>query len=275
VEWEEDGVVHLSVVFSWDLPKAYQKAVWYGSQGYRVVAGGPAVILEPSYLQGVAQVGGHAMALQYHNPDATFTSRGCIRRCSFCPVSEIEGDLRELTDWKPKSIVCDNNLLACSRVHFDRVVDRLKPLSNVDFNQGLDVRLLTSYHADRLAELDLKAVRLAWDHTSMESQFMAAVERLRDAGVWKRKFRVYVLIGFNDTPDDALYRLRTVRGLGLWPNPMRYQPVRAPRKNSYVAAGWTDQELTRYMRYWSNLRRLGGIPFEEFDYGGGGVRWRG
>ena len=158
---------------------------------------------------------------------------------------------------------CATIFLACSRVHFDRVVDRLKPLSGINYDQGLDARVLTEYHAHRLAELDCK-VRLAWDSVSYESSVVRAVERLRRAGFIKRAISIYVLIGFKDTPEDALYRLRTIRDMGYNPFPMRYQPLDTPKKNSFVGEGWTHGELVRYMRYWSNLRYVGGVPFEEF-----------
>lgn len=270
VEWTDKGTVYLSVVFSWQLQQAYQRAVWLKAEGYAVVAGGPAVRFNPDFLSDVASVGASmADVVALHNPNATFTSRGCVRRCSFCLVWKVEGELVELSDWPVRPIVCDNNLLACTQSHFDSVVDKLKPLSGIDFNQGLDARLLTKHHADRLAELDFKRVRLAWDHSKIEAQFMAAYELLRGAKIPKRAIRVYVLIGYNDTPEDALYRLESVRGLGVIPNPMRYQSLDLFTKNSYVADGWTDYELKRYMRYWSNLVHLGGIPFDEFQSSGG------
>ena len=262
-EWIEGDTAYLSVVFTWLLAKAYQRAVWLRAEGYKVRAGGPAVALHPDALEGVAEVGGQVDALNRHNPSATFTSRGCIRKCPFCVVPRIEGDLRELTDWEPRRIVCDNNPLACSQAHFDRMVDRLKPIHNIDF-QGLDARLLTDYHAERLAELDLKVAHLAWDDWRLELPFMAAFDRLTKAGIPARKIGVYVLIGFNDTPEDALYRLVTIRDLGALPNPMRFQPLDAKRKNEYVGENWTHRELQRYMRYWSNLRVTRGTPFEEF-----------
>jgi hypothetical protein len=264
VEWTDNGTACISVSFTWLLPEAYQRAVWLSGTGHRVQAGGPAVSLMPDYLADVAEVGGEVDALPRHNPNATFTSRGCIRRCPFCAVPLIEGDLRELKSWEPKPIVCDNNLLACSRRHFDQVIDRLKGVPGVDFNQGLDARLLTPYHADRLAELDLAKVRLAWDRSDEGNAFMAAYERLRRAGIPKSKIKVYVLIGFNDDPQDAWFRLRTLRNVGLDPFAMRYQPLDTLVKDSYVASGWTDSELRRYQRYWNNLRSTGGAPFEEF-----------
>lgn len=257
-EWVVDGTAYLSVPFTWELQKAFMRRAWLKAEGYAVWMGGPAVIL----TMGPQDVG--VDALPHHHPDATFTSRGCIRRCSFCAVPKIEGDLVELETWPIRPIVCDNNLLACSKAHFDKVVDSLKGVEDVDFNQGLDARLLTKHHAERLAELDC-TVRLAWDSTQTGNQFMTAYERLRKAHIPKSRIQCYVLIGFNDTPDDALFRLRTIWNMGIKPNPMRYNPLDAMVRDSYVAPNWTGKELTRFMRYWANLQYTAGVPFEEFD----------
>jgi len=260
-----DGSVYLSVPFTWNLPNAYQRAAWFKQLGKRVVVGGPAVYLMPDYLADVAEIGTDWHdALSHHNPQATFTSRGCIRRCSFCAVWRTEGALRELDDWPVRPVVCDNNLLACSLAHFDSVIDKLKSLPWCDFNQGLDARLLTQYHAERLAELKRPTVRLAFDHTKTEPQFMAAWELLTAAGISAKSIRVYVLFGYQDTPEDALYRLRLVQSLGSWPNPMRYQPLDALTRNSYIGPSWTSHELKRFHRYWSRLAWLEHVPFEEY-----------
>lgn len=274
VEWMEGDVFYISVVFSWQLGKAYQRAQELASQGYTVRAGGPAVDYNPDCLSSVAQVGGDLPALHRHNPDATFTTRGCIRRCKFCIVPKIEGYTRKLPDdeWEPKPIVCDNNLLAAGIDHFDHVIDRLilSEVRNIDFNQGLDARLLTDHHAEQLVKLHrlkrLKMVRLAWDDANYESQFLNAYETLRRAKMPKSKIRVYVLLGYNDTPKDALYRLEKIwHGLKVVPNPMRYQPCDTEKKNSYVHPNWTEWELKKYMKYWACLRYLSSIPFDEFD----------
>jgi hypothetical protein len=265
IEHNENGTTRLSIAFTWDLPAAYQRAVWLSSMGQRVMAGGPAVSLMPGYLSDVAEIGSDwPGALQRHNQLATRTSIGCIRGCSFCAVPRTEGKLRELSDWPIGPLHCDNNLLACSRTHFDRVIDRAKPLPWVDFNQGLDARILTKHHADRFAELKRPMIRLAFDHIKTESQFMRAYELLRAAGITKHQIRVYVLVGYKDTPEDALYRLRLVANLGIDPNPMRYNPLDSLVRDSYVGPNWTDSELTRYIRYWANLRWFRAVPFEEF-----------
>jgi hypothetical protein len=265
-EWVIGDTAFLSVVFSWTLQAAYQRAVWYNSLGVAVRAGGPAIMLNPSALHDVAQIGGEIDALPHHNPNATFTSRGCIRKCPFCAVPRIEGDLVELANWEPRPIVCDNNLLATSRPHFDSVIDRLKPIKGVDFNQGLDARLLTDYHAQRLTELDLHCVRLAWDNLQYENSFMRAFETLTRAGIPTDKIQVYCLIGFDDTPDDALYRLETITRLGAKTNPMRYQPLDSEKRNQYIGENWTDRQLKDFMRYWSrtDFWQRAGVTFEEY-----------
>jgi len=266
LHWVQGGVAYLSVVFTWQLPEALRWAAFYRTQGLHVRAGGPAVMLNPEFLARAAhEVGGDMPTLARHNPDATFTSRGCIRRCPFCAVPRIEPHFVELTDWKPRPIVCDNNLTACSKHHFNDVVDRLKHVPGVDFTQGLDARLLTDHHAQRLAELDISKVRLAWDHTRDEKHVYDAIMALRTAGIGKKQIAVYVLVGFDDTPQDAIYRCETLkRKWGIHPRPMRFQPLDAMTKNSYVHPAWTDLELKRFLKYWWHTRWFGSIPYDDF-----------
>jgi hypothetical protein len=250
-EWVNGNTAYISVVFSWKLQEAYQRACWYKAQGYTVRAGGPAVAFAPESMSSIAEIVGEVDALPRHNPNATFTTRGCPNRCKFCIVWRIEPQFVELKEWTPRQIVCDNNFLASSDAHFDRVIDGLKTVDGVDFNQGLDARLLTKRRASRLAELDLSVARLAWDNTKDEASVVDAFNLLRSVGVPARKIRIYVLIGFRDSPEDALYRLERVRELGsrTYPFPMRYQPPGAERKNSFVADSWTNRELKKFMRY--------------------------
>lgn len=267
-EWIENGIIHISVVFSWNLPEA-RKQVLSLPKKMKVLVGGPAVYANPNYLSDIAEVGEHANALIHHNPDATFTTRGCIRNCSFCIVPTIEGKLVELTDeeWKPNKIICDNNLLAASQSHFDHVIDRLKEskIKGIDF-QGIDARIMTEHHAQRLSELPGAVLHLAWDHIKFEKQFRKAHKLLTDHGTSPNRIRVYVLFGYKDAPEDALYRLQEVKALGSMPNPQRYQPIDCLVKNSYVDENWTERQLKDYMRYWGRQIYLWNIPFEEYIY---------
>jgi len=271
VHWRQGDQVFVSVPFTWYLPLAKRLCQWNRDAGLFVHAGGPAVDLLPMYLAPVVDyVGGemYPLPLSRHNPDATFTSRGCVNKCRFCAVPKIEGEFRELSDWIPAPIVCDNNLLAASKGHFDRVIDSLKRFKGVDFNQGLDARLLNDHHIERLQELRLPRIRFAFDHISAESTTMGAIDRFIKAGFARRRISCYVLFGFEDSPGDALYRAEAIKAKGIKPFLQRYQAIegeRALQKDSWIGPGWTDKEMHRFQRYWCRQNWLSKIPYEEFQ----------
>ena len=258
--WKVGKVLYLSVPFTWLMAEA--KAMASEHKG-KVIAGGPAVALMGAEWADTPDTCPYD-TLAMHNPCATFTTRGCPNKCKFCAVPRIEGEFIELDSWKPAPVVCDNNIMAASKRHFERVIDSLLPFPYVDFNQGLDARLFTKWHADQLARLKRCKVRFALDHSKFDGIVHSAIETARRAGL--KDFGVYVLMGFGDTPEDARHRLELVRSWDIWPQAMRYQPLDAPKRNCYVDPGWTDRELKRMQRYYSRLAWLEHIPYEDFEY---------
>jgi len=125
-----NGTAYYSVPFTWNLPTL--KKVFLNVDLYvdRIVVGGPAVRLMPRFFDDVPGVtvdlGDCPGVMQKVHHLATKTSTGCIRKCGFCAVTKIEGELKELDDWPDLPIITDNNLLATSEKHFDRVMDRLE-----------------------------------------------------------------------------------------------------------------------------------------------------
>jgi hypothetical protein len=267
LEWTENNKAYLSIPFTWLLTEAFSRCVYFQNLGYEVHAGGPAVSLMPEVLKGVAITGESMPCLSRHNANATKTSTGCVNNCSFCAVPKIEGDLKEFSTWQPNPIVCDNNVFACSIQHFDKVIDSLISVPGVDFNQGLDCRLMTAHHIERLRDLDILYIRFSWDYLAEEPFVMDAIKRVHASGFPKDKIRVYVLYNHQDTPEDAVYRLSTLRKMGIVANPMRYQAIQgscALVKNSYVDPNWNYRELKRFTRYWNRSNYLGGIPYAEY-----------
>jgi hypothetical protein len=260
--WKVGKVLYQSIPFTWLLPEAEKQAKEYKG---KVIAGGPAVKLMGAPWAETPETIPYD-TLSFHNPLATFTSRGCPNHCSFCAVPKIEGEFRELQSWKPNPVICDNNLLACSNYHFEKVVDSLLPFPMVDFNQGLDPRLFNpAYHLFYLARLKNVHIRFSFDSVKNESDVYNAVKSCLSKGF--KNIGVYVLIGYKDTPDDAKYRLELVRSWGLFPNPSRYQPLDSLDKNSYVADGWTETELRKMMKYYYRLGWIGNVcSYDDFDY---------
>ena len=58
--------------------------------------------------------------------------------------------------------------------------------------------------------------------------------------------------------------IQAVLAMGAMPCPMRYQPLDATDKNTYVAPGWSEAELRRMARYFWKYRFLKYTPYEEF-----------
>lgn len=291
VTWRRGETLCISVVFSWQLEQALARAHEHHKKtGGPVEIGGPAIdMVRLRVVDLVSSVDafqpgrwgpwlsfpkrpraecrgrvGTVDVVEMMNPLATFTSRGCPNSCSFCAVPLTEGAFRELRRWRPAPIICDNNLLASSKKHFSRVIESMRRFDRTDFNQGLDCRLFTSWHAGKIAELRNPKVRFAFDCAAIESDLMDAIDTALRAGIPRRRIGVYVLVGFYDDLTEALCRLEKVRSLKIRPNPMRYQPLLTPKKNSFVAPGWSERKLRDVMRYYSGLRWFGHIPFEEY-----------
>ena len=245
------GILYLSVPFTWQVEEAQKIArQWKG----KVKIGGSG-LMQPTECNGYEPI-------LFHNACATFTTRGCPNSCKFCAVPKLEGDLREIQDFRPAPIICDNNFLAASRRHIERVVDKLKVFPFVDFNQGLEARRFTPDVADLLGKLNCH-IRFAFDHWAVESKVKDAIDLCQRRTT--NKISVYCLIGFDDDPVSATARLELVRSWGVLPNPMRYQPLDAKKKNDYVLPGWTARKLANTMRYYSRLNWLGHIPFSEYE----------
>jgi hypothetical protein len=260
--WDDGDTLCISVVFTWDLPMARKYAE--SMRPRRVRIGGPAVGLMRQVLSGLdAEIGGdYPGVLQRWNPMATRTSIGCIRMCKFCSVPSVEGAQAlakfgrrqvELKDWPILPVIADNNLLANSVPHFDRVCDGLERLPWSDFNQGTDARLVTEHHAERIARLKRPTVRLALDSMSYVEAWDRALDRLLFAGVSKRNIRCYCLMAFGTSPAECWKICEYVEKAGIKPLPMWFHELDALERNivtpRQAALGWNDYERRRLMQW--------------------------
>jgi hypothetical protein len=253
--WIEDRTLFVSVPFTWNL-KGLARAFLQRDMAYdRIVIGGPATFLMPNFFDGMDHVTVQRSmpgVLQRVNPLATRTTEGCPNACTFCGVPLIEPVWRELPDWPDLPVICDNNLLAASERHFDRVMDRLERWKWCDFNQGLDCRLLTTHHAERIGRIKGAIARLALDSVGLIDQWTTAAELLRHHGTARYRIRTYVLCGFNDGPESAWKRCMAVEAWGGKPCPQWFHALNALKQNEVTedqaAMGWTKKERTRIMR---------------------------
>ncbi len=151
-----------------------------------------------------------------------FITRGCIRNCEFCKVPKHEGLIKkncgiyEFWDRRHKEIIIlDNNLLAIPE-QFRKISHQLiKEDLKVDFNQGLDIRLLTEEFAEILQKLKpLKFWRFAFDNLKYEKEFRRGAEMLVNKGL-KHKVMIYVLVGFDSTIEEDMRRFEIIKDYGF------------------------------------------------------------
>ena len=289
---------------------------------------------------------------KYPTSDAyiTYTTRGCIRKCSFCAVSKLEPEYKdhvkifeqlkrteEQFGSKRNLLLMDNNILASKK--FDEIIDEIKacgftkgatylpvdeysvtlknlhagfndraylrkmiclydelekklpenlagefysvreksfllsvvsafkekifeldsfvrPLFEkyfrrsrlaryVDFNQGLDARLIDEHKMARLAELNIKPMRIAFDHIEQRDIYERAIRLAAKYGI--RDLSNYLLYNFLDTPEDFYNRLRINIDLceelnvAIYSFPMKYCPIDDARyfaNCDYIGRHW-------------------------------------
>ena len=186
------------------------------------------------------------------NGSIIFSSRGCIRNCRFCAVPKIEGKSSRLedsikkfvSDEHTRIIFFDNNILGARnwRNIFDELIEIGK---KVDFNQGLDARLITSESAEKIVQLKMDKIRIAYDSKSMGKLIERGVKHLKNAGISPRKIFAYTLFNFTDTPKDFFERVRQLLNWGVVSYPMNFQPVYSLDKNKYISPNWSSAELQK------------------------------
>jgi hypothetical protein len=213
--------VRISVTFSWDIPEAQRLyRLWSGFYD-DVQIGGPAF----------GDPGGEFVPGRFTKSGAVITSRGCIRNCSFCLVPKREGEIREL-EVKDGWDVADNNLLACSDRHIERVFQMLKRQRRAaHFSGGLDARIFNEWHASLLKTIRFKFAFFACDSAGALKDLKRVASLIADFS--REKKRCYVLVGFNgESALEAETRLRNVYKLGFLPFAMLYRGADAMSRNT-------------------------------------------
>jgi hypothetical protein len=188
-----------------------------------------------------------------------FTSRGCIRNCKFCVVPKKEGRFREIAEIKdiinPRSNVItlyDNNLTADPYC-----IDKLKEIKEreliVDISQGIDVRLLTDEKAKALSEVKhLRSIHYAWDLIEFEKPVMEGI-KLLSKYIKPYRHLCFILVGFNTTFEEDMYRFLKLREMKVDPYVMIYNKnqrndirlkhfARWVNGHIYKACNWKEYE---------------------------------
>jgi hypothetical protein len=251
-EWTEGDTAYLSIAFSWRLADAFSRAIWYQRAGYRVLAGGPAILTSKGFLDGVAEIdGAYPDAVARHNPMATFASRGCDVGCWWCIVPKLEGrTYTEYPDFIVRPVLCDNNLSGLSLDYQRHIVERYRaagvPL--LDANSGFAPAKFNDEVYALWRPINRGPWRFAYDCTERRPHVERVMRMLKD--VSPRKKRVYVMIG-NEPFAACMERIREVIAWGGEPHVQPFMKLNTLEKQPAVRHDWTAQTLRDVAR-WTN-----------------------
>jgi len=193
-----------------------------------------------------------------------FTTRGCMRGCSFCvnknsKQSVLHSPIEEFLDITRKYIcMLDDNVLACKdwKLIFNSLIDTNK---RFQYKQGLDERLLTVEKCDYLFNKSKwhGDYIFAFDQISEKELIIEKLKLIRSV-TNKKNIKFYVFTGYNHLKDgeygeefykqnisDLLERINILSEYKCYPYVMRYIDVYSapyPYKGVYNGiAGWCNQ----------------------------------
>lgn len=232
--------------------------------------------------------------LNYDYPltDAYFmhATRGCVRKCDFCAVPKIEPEFKAYCDIKPRInkiieeygqkkdlMIMDNNILASPQ--FDKIINdiidcgfgvsnnwyqyeingkKYKKRRYVDFNQGLDARLIFNSPEKLvlISKVAVKPLRIAFDHATDEFVEIYVFCMRLAAELKIPVASNYILFNFDDTPNDLYTRLRInvqlnkefeEKGLKtcIWSFPMRFSPLYGEHATNrkFIGDKWSKKQI--------------------------------
>lgn len=216
-----DLPVYVSVTFTWDIHIGKRLfALWHNRPRSKpILIGGPALndIVPGDFNSGL-----------FLKEGITITSRGCPKRCPWCLVPEREGKLREI-NIAPGHIVQDNNLLACSRGHIERVFEMLlQQKKSIKFLGGLDIDYMKPWHIELFKKIRIGKCGLvvACDRQEDIKRLDKAADLLSDFDIEKK--RCCVLVGYNgETQEQAQRRCESVLAKGFLPYAQLYRDTKS------------------------------------------------
>lgn len=268
VEWYEPmfsghfDKVYLSKVFSFT-PDFYYPidadVVERGGTGYCISLINGKEIFDPSKNKNLPYEVEHIYPDYSIYPDLTkdtafgFLTRGCPRGCDFCIVEKKEGrcsvkvaDLSEFWRGQKKIVLCDPNILAC-REWKDLLQQCVDSGAEIDFNQGLDIRLVDEEKIEMIKRVRVSRLHFAWDRYEDKDKVLSKLrlfsEKYTGGGGKKlaHKVTVYTIVNFSTTIEQDLERIYTLRDMGFWPYVMIYDKDHC-------------QKVYRRLQRWVNMR---------------------
>jgi hypothetical protein len=146
----------------------------------------------------------------------------------------------------------------------------------VDFNQGIDSRLITEHNMERLAETNIYPLRIAFDHWKLKDIYERSIRTAVNSGI--RNLSNYLLYNFEDRPEELYHRLRMNVDLceelnaTIYSFPMKYHPINDKEffmNRDYIGRHWNRKFIRAVQAVLNSTKgKIGrGVDFFEEAFG--------
>lgn len=177
-----------------------------------------------------------------------FLTRGCPRGCDFCHVAPKEGrcsykvaDLSEFWRGQKYIVLCDPNILAC-KDHIELLQQLVDSGAMVDFNQGLDIRLINERNIELINKIKIKSIHFAFDRYQDKDLIEPKLRLFKEKAKNSHNVSVYILTNFDTTLEQDLYRINLCRELRFNPYVMIYDKKHCSQLYSDLQQ-WANNKL--------------------------------
>lgn len=182
VEWW-NGFIHYDRVYqSKVFDETYSKDNEFVIMADEIIKGGTGYDLDNKLPEEVEHMMPDYSIYGIKNIAYGFMTRGCPRACKFCIVADKEGrqshkvaDLSEFWNGQRYIELMDPNILACKSSD-DLLTQLAESKAKVDFNQGLDARLLTRENIEIINRIKVDKIHFAWDSMKDEKAVVKGLE---------------------------------------------------------------------------------------------------
>lgn len=146
----------------------------------------------------------------------------------------------------------------------------------VDFNQGIDSRLITDANMKKLSEVNIYPLRIAFDHWELRKIYEESVRTAVRNGI--KNLSNYLLYNFEDKPDELYLRLRMnvdlceELGASIYSFPMKYHPINDKEyfmNRDYIGKHWNRKFIRAIQAVLNSTKgKVGrGVDFFEEAFG--------
>jgi hypothetical protein len=115
----------------------------------------------------------------------------------------------------------------------------------VDFNQGIEGKLLSDKKMKELSKIHIRPLRIAFDYIAKKNIYEASIRTAAKHGI--TNMSNYMLYNHNDKPEDLYLRMKLNIDLcveleiSIYSFPMKYHPISDPawfRNRNYIGKHW-------------------------------------